>query len=175
MYNTLLLLWYSKKIVPKVIFNWRKIKRTNSVKCLVLHMNVLHCNIQTPSFLQCMAWQRVQEAMAVECICMAIIRYKACDFLRVNQAIRMQKRPCVSWKFLHFEVHVHRKLATEEKVNSKIYWGSRAVSIVQILIIIQVCLILMPGVNLCYLKITSQAFYSDELLQIRSIKLILCQ
>lgn len=175
MYNTLLLLRYSKQIVRKVIFNWRKTKRTDSVKCLVLHMNVLHCNIQTPPFLQRVVWQRVQEAMAVECICTGIVRYKACDSPRVNQAIRMQKRPCVCWKFLHFEVHVREKLATEEKVNSKTYWGGRAVSIVQILKIIQVCLLLMPGVNLGYLKITSQAFLLRWTLQIHSIKLILHQ
>lgn len=165
----------SEQIARKVIFNWRKVKRTDSVKCLVLHTNVLQCNIQTPSFLQCVAWQRVQEAMAVECIRMGIIRYEACDFPRVNQAIRMQKRPCVCWKSSHVKVHVHEKLATEEKVNSKTYWGGRAVSIVQILKIIQVWLLLMPGITLCYPKITSQAFYSDELLQTHSVKWILCQ
>lgn len=120
-------------------------------------------------------WQRVQEAMAVECICMGIVRYEACDFHRVNQAIRMQKRPCVCWKSSHFKVHVHKKLATEKKVNSKTYWGGRAVSIVQILKIIQVWLLFLPGVTLCHPKITSQAFYSDELLQIHSVKWILCQ
>lgn len=138
-------------------------------------MNVLHCNIQTPSFLQCTAWQRVQEAVAVECVCTGSVRYKACEFLRVNQAIRMQKRLSVCWKFLHFKVHVQEKLATEEKVNSKTYWGGRGVSIVQILKTTQVCLLLMPGVNLCYLKITSQAFYSDEPLQIHSVTWVLCQ
>lgn len=48
-----------QQIVHKVIFNWRKMKRTNSVKCPVLHMNVLHCSIPTAS--PGRWWQRVRE------------------------------------------------------------------------------------------------------------------
>lgn len=43
------------------------------------------------------------------------------DFPGANQAIRMQKGRGGCCKFLHFEVHFHEKLATEEKVNSKSY------------------------------------------------------
>lgn len=153
-----------QQIVHKVILNWRKMERTNSVKCPVLHMNVLHCNIPT-AFPGRAA--EGQEAVAVECVCTGNVRCKACDFPRGNQAIRVQGRPYDCWKLLHFKVHVHKKLATEEKVNSKTYCGGRAVSIVQIL----------KGTGVCwhYPKITSQASYSEELLQTLSIKWILCQ
>lgn len=154
-----------QQIVHKVILNWRKMERTNSVKCPVVHMNVLHCNI--PAAFPAAGVAEGQEAAAVECVCTGTVRCKACDFPRGNQAIRVQGRPYDCWKLLHVKVHVHKKLATEEKVNSKTYCGGRAVSIVQIL----------KGTEVCwhYPKITSQASYSDELLQTLSIKLILCQ
>lgn len=115
-------------------------KRTNSVKCLVLHLNVLHCNI--PRAVPAPRGAEGRGAAAAQRVCTGTVRCKACDFPRGNQAIRVQGRPYDCWKLLHFKVHVHKKLATEEKVNSKTYCGGRAVSIVQILKGTEVCLAL---------------------------------
>lgn len=164
-YNTLLPLRFSNRLFVRLFFNWRKNEKDQQcqVSCSAHECSSLQ---HSDSFSRDVRG-RGSGAVAVECVCTGTVRCKACDFPRGNQAIRVQGRPYDCWKLLHFKVHVHKKLATEEKVNSKTYCGGRAVSIVQIL----------KGTEVCrhYPKITSQASYSDELLQTLSIKLILCQ
>lgn len=91
---TLLLLWYSKQIVHTVIFNWRKI-RTNSVKCLVLHMNVLHCNIQTPSSLQRWRGRGVRKQWQWNAFAQVSLDAKPVTFLELIRQSECKERPCV--------------------------------------------------------------------------------
>lgn len=96
----------------------------------------------------------------VECICKGIVKYKACDFPRVIQAIRMQKKK----KKGHMSVensYTSKCMSTKNWQQSR-NWilrpteeAEQLVSIVQIMKIIQVLLLLMPGVNLYYLKLAT--------------------
>lgn len=79
-----------QQIVHKVILNWRKMERTNSVKCPVLHMNVLHCNIPT-AFPATSERQRVRKQW--NAFARVLLDAKPVTSLEVNQAIRVQGRP----------------------------------------------------------------------------------